>query len=231
MMTTKMGRPKQSDSKQESARANLIEAAKLCFSTYGFDKISTRKIALKAGVDAAMIRYYFGSKAGLFEAIIQETLAPVIEQFQADIDPDTPPNPLLLMQTYYRMIAANPMLPKLMLHVLSQQDNPQVFTILTGVIDNLLKRSEKWIEAFKQQEQINPNLNPAWIRLSFVSLMIFPVLAPKYLQDQLGVELKEDWLLGLADHNQTLLEQGLFTSPSMPSANPTQDKPSKGKPL
>jgi hypothetical protein len=52
--------------------------------------------------------------------------------------------------------------------------------------------------------------------------MIFPVLAPKYLQQQLGVELKEDWLLNLAVHNQTLLEQGLFTSPSpQPSSKDT----------
>ncbi|WP_369920534.1 TetR/AcrR family transcriptional regulator [Marinomonas polaris] len=222
-MTTRMGRPKQSDKNQDSARSSLIAAAKRCFSEQGFDKVSTRKIALSAGVDAAMIRYYFGSKTGLFEATIQETLAPVIEQFQADIDPNTPPNPLLLMQTYYRMIANNPMLPKLILQVINQQDNPEAFGILTGIIDNILKRSEKWIEAFEKQKQINPNLNPAWIRLSFVSLMIFPVLAPKYLQQQLGVELKEDWLLNLADHNQTLLEQGLFTFPSpQPSSNDTK---------
>lgn len=221
-MTARMGRPKQSTTKQESARESLIEAAKLCFSQYGFDKISTRKIALSAGVDAAMIRYYFGSKAGLFEATIHETLAPVIAQLQNDIDPSTPPNPLLLMQTYYRMIATSPMLPKLIWHVLNQQDNPQVFTILTGIIDSLLKRSEKWIESFEQQQKINPNLNSEWVRLSFISLMIFPVLAPNYLQDQLGIELKEDWLLNLADHNQTLLEQGLFTSPT--ASSPDQGK-------
>lgn len=209
-MTTRIGRPKQSNKHQDSARGHLINAAKRCFSEQGFDKVSTRKIALSAGVDAAMIRYYFGSKAGLFEAVIEETLAPVIEQFQVDIDPNTPPDPLRLMQTYYRMIANNPMLPKLILPVISQQDNPQAFGIITGIIDNILKRSEKWIEAFEQQKHINPNLNPAWLRLSFVSLMIFPVLAPKYLQQQLGVELKEDCLLSLADHNQTLLEQGLF---------------------
>lgn len=218
-MTTKMGRPKQSDSNQDSARSSLITAAKRCFSEQGFDKVSTRKIALSAGVDAAMIRYYFGSKAGLFEATIKETLAPVIEQLQADIDPNTPPNPLLLMQTYYRVIANNPMLPKLILPVLSQQDNAEAFSILSGIIDNILKRSDKWIEAFEQQKQINPNLNPAWVRLSFISLMIFPMLAPKYLQQQLGVELKEDWLLNLADHNQTLLEQGLFTFPSPQSSS------------
>ncbi|MBJ7537290.1 TetR/AcrR family transcriptional regulator [Marinomonas transparens] len=223
-MTIKIGRPKQSGTKQEPVRASLIEAAILCFSEYGFDKVSTRKVALAAGVDAAMIRYYFGSKTGLFSAAIQETLAPVLKQLQMDLSPNTPPNPLLLMQTYYRMIATSPMLPKLIQQVLNQPDNPQVFSILTGVIDNLLKRSEKWIDAFEQQHKINPNLNSEWVRLSFISLMIFPVLAPQYLQDQLGVKLKEDWLLDLANHNQTLLEQGLFTSPVIPVSNKNKGK-------
>ena len=212
-MVIRTGRPKQTGRTRDSARENLIEAAKKCFSEHGFDKVSTRKIALSAGVDAAMIRYYFGSKAGLFEATIQETLAPVLEQMQKDIDPNTEPNPLLLMQTYYRMIAASPMLPNLILQILNQPSNPQTFSILTGIIDGLLQRSEKWIELFRRQKKINPNLNSEWIRLSFVSLMIFPVLAPQYLQQQLGVELKEDWLLRLAEHNQRLLEQGLFTLP------------------
>ncbi len=221
-MTTKIGRPKQLDDNRQSVRNRLITAAKHCFSEQGFDKVSTRKIALAADADAAMIRYYFGSKTGLFEATIEETLAPVIEQLQTNLAPNSPPDPLVLMQTYYRMIAKNPMLPKLMLQALSQPNQPEAFGVLTGIIDKLIQGSEKWIRYFQQQNQINPNLNTGWIRLSFVSLMIFPVLAPKYLQQQLGVELKEEWLLSLADHNQTLLEQGLFASLATPKQGQTK---------
>lgn len=210
-MATRMGRPRHVDSNQESARDSLIEAARECFSQDGFSKVSIRKIAQVAGVDAAMIRYYFGSKAGLFEATVQETLAPVIAQFQSTIDPKATLNPLRLMQAYYRMIAATPMLPKLIQQVLNQEDSPEAFTILTASVDNIIKRSESWIKTYHQQNQINPNLNPDWIRLSFISLMVFPILAPKYIQDKLGVEVQEDWLMVLADHNQTLLEEGLFT--------------------
>ncbi|KAA1156488.1 MULTISPECIES: TetR/AcrR family transcriptional regulator [Pseudoalteromonas] len=213
-MTAKAGRPKQDDPNQESARQSLIDAAKICFSEKGFDNVSTRKIAKEANVDAAMIRYYFGSKAGLFEAVMQDTLAPVIAQFQQDLTPDAQLNPLRLMQTYYRMIAATPMLPKLILHVLGQKDNPQTFAILISVFDNILRCSESWIKAFEQQGHLNPNLNTDFIRLSFMSLMVFPLLAPEYVQKQLGVEIRERWLMGLAEHNQTLLEQGLFNFPN-----------------
>ena len=223
-MATRKGRPKHLDSHQESARESLIEAARECFSQDGFGKVSIRKIAQVAGVDAAMIRYYFGSKAGLFEAMVQETLAPVIAQFQTTIDPKATLDPLRLMQAYYRMIAATPMLPKLIQQVLNQEDSPEAFTILASSVDNIIKRSESWIKAFNKQNQINPNLNPEWIRLSFISLMVFPILAPKYIQDKLGVEVSEDWLMGLAGHNQTLLEEGLFTFPNNTSDHDNERK-------
>ncbi|MBJ7553862.1 TetR/AcrR family transcriptional regulator [Marinomonas spartinae] len=222
-MATRKGRPKRIETDQESARQSLIDAARQSFAQEGFEKVSIRKIAQVAGVDAAMIRYYFGSKAGLFEATVQETLAPVIAQFQTTIDPQVPLNPLRLMQAYYRMIAATPMLPKLIQQVLNQQDSPEAFAILSASVDNIIKRSENWIKAFTQHNQINPNLNPDWIRLSFISLMVFPILAPKYIQNKLGVEVNEDWLMALAEHNQTLLEEGLFTF-SNQSPNDNNDR-------
>ena len=209
-MSVKAGRPKQLDSYQASARNNLIEAAKVSFSERGYDRVSTRRIAKKANVDAAMIRYYFGSKAGLFEAVIQETLAPIFDQLGQDLTHSSQHNPLMLMQTYYRIMATAPLLPKLMLHVLNQKDNPQTFSILSRVFDELLKRSESWINTFGQHGDLNPNLDLKLIRLSFISLMVFPLLAPVSIQKELGIELNEDWLMDLAKHNQAFLEQGLF---------------------
>ncbi|WP_409440167.1 TetR/AcrR family transcriptional regulator [Psychromonas sp. GE-S-Ul-11] len=206
----KAGRPKQLDSYHVSARHNLVEAAKVCFSERGYDSVSTRKIAKKANVDAAMIRYYFGSKEGLFEAVIQETLAPIFEQLGQDLTHSSQHNPLMLMQTYYKIMATAPLLPKLMLHVLNQKDNPKTFTILSKVFDDLLKQTESWINTFDEQGDLNPNLDLKLIPLSFISLMVFPLLAPVSIQKELGIELNEDWLMHLAGHNQVFLEQGLF---------------------
>ena len=47
----------------------LIEAEKL-FGERGFDGTSVRDIAQSAGVNLAMISYYFGSKEKLLEALV-----------------------------------------------------------------------------------------------------------------------------------------------------------------
>ncbi len=53
-------------------RQRLIEAATLLFSESGFDGVGLREIAQKAKANVAMISYHFGSKEGLYEAVLRE---------------------------------------------------------------------------------------------------------------------------------------------------------------
>lgn len=54
------------------ARLILLHTAARLFAERGFEAVSTRMLAKEAGVNIAMIGYYFGSKEKLFEAIIDE---------------------------------------------------------------------------------------------------------------------------------------------------------------
>lgn len=51
-----------------ATRARLLDAARREFAEHGYDGTSVRRIAGAAGVDAALIFRYFGSKDGLFVA-------------------------------------------------------------------------------------------------------------------------------------------------------------------
>lgn len=48
----------------------ILDAARLCFSSEGYDQVGVREIAARAGVDPALINRYFGSKEGLFSEVI-----------------------------------------------------------------------------------------------------------------------------------------------------------------
>ncbi|MFY9555791.1 MAG: CerR family C-terminal domain-containing protein [Blastocatellia bacterium] len=53
------------------ARAKIAAAAEELFAARGFDGTAIRDIARKAAVNGAMIHYYFGSKEGLYRAILE----------------------------------------------------------------------------------------------------------------------------------------------------------------
>lgn len=261
-MKATAGRPKG----HSGARDALIEAARSCFTLKGYERVSTRELARKAGVDAAMIRYYFGSKAGLFEAMVRDTIAPVLEAFkhynaaqshqsasEGSANSLEPSNsclelgnnslepskmsldsskkrpepgfggPFELMQVYYRAMAANPALPGLIIQVLNHREGSEAFDALASVFSDMLSRSRLWIRQLGQHQGLNPNLDPSLARLSFVSLMVFPLIAPAHLMRDFGVELNETWLKQLAEHNAKVLHQGLLRQDI--AANPGSEEP------
>ncbi|GAM11487.1 putative HTH-type transcriptional regulator YttP [Geobacter sp. OR-1] len=56
-------------------RANLIRTATLLFAESGYNGVSVRQIARAAGVNLAMISYYFSGKEGLYGAVLNEQFA------------------------------------------------------------------------------------------------------------------------------------------------------------
>lgn len=53
-------------------RQRILDAARRCFSSKSYENVGMREIAGEAGVDAALVSRYFGSKDQLFEHVIQD---------------------------------------------------------------------------------------------------------------------------------------------------------------
>lgn len=62
----------------DATRQAILEAARAAWTEHGFDEVGLREIAGRAGVTAAMVNRYFGTKARLFrEAIGTDDPSPV----------------------------------------------------------------------------------------------------------------------------------------------------------
>lgn len=200
------GRPK-GDS---DARARLIATALELFSRRSFQTVSTRELAREAGVDAALIRYYFGSKAGLFEQMVRETLAPLVARFR-QLAGEPAPNDLNdVMRTYYRIMAPNPVLPRLLLRVLQEGDGSEPYPIVLSVFNDMIQLSRQWLtRSLVDSGRLWPGMDPELARLSIVSLMVFPLIAPPVLMRQFGVTLAEENLNQLVEHHIGVLHHGI----------------------
>lgn len=60
----------------------LLDAAERCFAQHGFEGASTRAIAAQAGAPQGLVRHHFGSKEGLWAAV----LARGVEAAAAELD-------------------------------------------------------------------------------------------------------------------------------------------------
>ncbi|MFM2206509.1 MAG: hypothetical protein RL213_484 [Bacteroidota bacterium] len=60
----------------------LLDKAEELFSEHGFEGTSVRQLAGAAGVNVAMISYYFGSKEKLFDALVEDRTAAIRDRLK-----------------------------------------------------------------------------------------------------------------------------------------------------
>ena len=64
-------------------QVHILETAEKLFSAKGFDGTSVRDIAEEAGINIAMISYYFGSKEKLMQAIFESRTGQLTEKIES----------------------------------------------------------------------------------------------------------------------------------------------------
>ncbi len=61
---------KPSENRQVKRKDRILDSAETLFAKHGFDGVSMRMVAERAEVDLALASYHFGSKRGLFDAVL-----------------------------------------------------------------------------------------------------------------------------------------------------------------
>jgi AcrR family transcriptional regulator len=70
------GRPRGRRPGASGTRETILAAARARFAAHGYDRTRMRDVAEDAGVDPALVSYFFGSKDGLFVAAMELPLRP-----------------------------------------------------------------------------------------------------------------------------------------------------------
>ena len=95
----------------------IKEAAKKIFITHGYEGAKVRQIAEEAGVNIALLNYYFRSKEQLFISIYAETMAAFFGAMFALMNEETPLEVKVwrIVDKYTDFLIDNPMMPTFIL--------------------------------------------------------------------------------------------------------------------
>lgn len=155
----------------------ILIAARKVFSDKGYAATRTRDIAEEAGINLALVNYYFRSKERLFSAIMQEK---VYQLFGTVVPILTNPSIILeekiqiVANTYIDMLNKNPDLPILVFNEIKKSPNGFGAKMQLGPV---LKES-----SFAHQlKERNPNINPLQFILSFLAMIVFPYVTKNIL--------------------------------------------------
>jgi AcrR family transcriptional regulator len=191
----------------DSIRSRLLEAAKVSFLADDYHSVSTRHIAEQAHANVSMIHYYFGSKEGLYEEMIRETLNPLLEVLDgpllAPLDGFTG-----YLRLYYETMLRTPEFPKLILKVLALNQGPGR-RFIQQLLERGRARGAERLEDLKKAGHISLDLDPDILRLAFVSLAMTPMLLKDIFEEQIGRPMDAAYLGQLAHFNGHLIAAGL----------------------
>lgn len=190
-----------------TVRRRLLDAAKTCFLADDYHEVSTRRIAEAAGVNVSMIRYYFGSKEGLYEEMIHDTLNPLLEVLDGEMLAG-PVGFADYLGLYYRTMVATPEFPQLILKVLALRQGPGR-RFVTQLLERGRTRGARRVEELKQRGLASAGLDPDVLRMSFVSLAMTPMLLKNLFEEQMERPMDAAFLEMLAQFNGRLLAAGL----------------------
>src|SRR5688572_32848871 len=122
-------------------REHILDVAENLFGEFGYEGTSTRLLAKEAGVNVAMISYYFGSKEKLFEALVERRTRHTREKLTSLVKEETDPWLKLskVIDLYVERILSNPHFHRIICREISLQQRSE----MTENINNILAGNAK----------------------------------------------------------------------------------------
>ncbi|MGB5420233.1 TetR/AcrR family transcriptional regulator [Algibacter sp.] len=162
--------------KDENTEEQILNAAKNIFQSKGMDGARMQEIADKAGINKAMLHYYYRSKQLLFEAVFKNAFSLLAPQLNAVLNDDSSIEDKIrnFTSNYISFIVNHPYLPNFIIQELNRNQ------------DFILKLKDQGfpnIEKFKKQvdEEVAKGLiKPISAEQLFINIMalnIFPFVA------------------------------------------------------
>lgn len=192
-----MAKKKDDVQRDLSTEEKIKAAAKKLFTQKGFAATKTRDIAEEAGINLALLNYYFRSKEKLFELIMQENLSLFLGVMVDEIK--STPRSIegqmeFLVSKYIDMLLENPDLPFFVLNLLQsghfdegKRDNPILIEI-EKLRSAFLKNMQDKMDEGKIQK-----IHPLHLMANMMGLIIFPFVASSILMARTGIKDRKEF--------------------------------------
>ncbi len=167
-----------------STEARIKQAARAVFYRKGFAATRTRDIAEEAGINLALLNYYFRSKGKLFEIIMLETLSDFLANIRGVINDESTSLECKIEQIaagYIDLIRREPEIPFFLLSEI--RSNAGVFfeRIPIGKIVKSSVFIRQYREAAANGKIAEPN--PLHFIMNFIGMILFPFIASPVLKE------------------------------------------------
>lgn len=165
------------NTKDENTEEQILDAAKNVFQAKGMDGARMQEIADKAGINKAMLHYYYRSKQLLFEAVFKNAFSLLAPQLNAILNDDSSIEEKIknFTSNYISFIIKHPYLPNFIIQELNRKQD-----FILKLKDNKgfpnLDKFKKQVDEEIKKGIIKP-ISGEQLFINILALNIFPFVA------------------------------------------------------
>ncbi len=159
--------------KKDSTEYKILEAAKNVFVAKGMEGARMQEIADEAGINKALLHYYFRSKERLFEAIFSEIIKYAFPKLTKVLHSDSDITSKIeqFVDAYLNILIKHPFIPGFVMKELNR-DPSGLFKLVTkfGIDPQPVFKNIK--EAMDKGEIVQ--MDPRHLAINIISMCVFP---------------------------------------------------------
>jgi AcrR family transcriptional regulator len=167
--------------KVQSTEEKILEAAKTVFHRKGFEGARMQEIADEAGINKALLHYYFRTKENLFDAVFRSAFGEIFSKLFTTVESEVPLDEKItnLVGAYIGFLQKNSYIPGFILAEMNQ--NPQkIIEVFKSAPVPPAMLFERMSKAVQDETLEKSDFRDVFINL--LALCIFPIVARPMLQ-------------------------------------------------
>lgn len=164
--------------------ASILDGAERLFARKGFDATTVKEIGGEAGVNSALIYYYFGDKRGLHQAVINRFGEELISRATGAIAEAKSPEDVIraVVSTQSAMFSGYPERARIIGRELIDHDAAHAAEFIGLLARNVFSRLRDAIAAAQAEGRFSREYDPSYAALSTISQVIYFHLARPIVQ-------------------------------------------------
>lgn len=154
----------------------ILKKAREVFIEDGFDGARMQRIADLAGINKAMLHYYFRSKQNLFTAVFEKVFGEVFSRILNSLENGKSLEAVIhvIIREYFDFLIDEPGLPSFVIREVNRHPE-MVGPVFRQVGSTGLDRLILMVRKEQEEGRVDPDLDPRQLLLNIVSLTIFPL--------------------------------------------------------
>jgi TetR/AcrR family transcriptional regulator len=189
---------KEMDKDKIDKKDHILDVAERVFSELGFDGASTRTISGEAGVNMAMLNYYFGSKEGLFIAVFNRKITGfqnLLQNIGNDDNATAWDKIEKYIELYTQRVVTNNCFQKMLYQEMSMQRRGELSDKITEILMVNVSELHKILQDGVDKGEFSKDIDMEMVTATIYGTKNFIINAPQLTSKLLGYDIQNDKLL------------------------------------